>query len=115
MERLYFSLVLDLTDTAPEGAGWYLDFITDGTRLGKPIYVDPDIAERMAHAFYGALEGVPNPQKPPLYQLVQSGNQLIRQALEAQLKQAENQAARIAGLRQKLALAPPKPNTQNEE
>lgn len=107
MERLFLSLTLDLTDNAPEGAGWYLDFISDGGRIGDPIPITEEDAKRLAHSFHNAMHAVPGPQEPPVFQLVDSGNQLIRQALEQQLKHAEQEAAKIAGLRKRLALQAP--------
>lgn len=115
MERIFLTLKMDLTNDAPEGAGWYLEASTDGQRLMPSMSITQEAAYNLATDFYRVMQESEHelPGFTP-QQLVQSGNNLIRTALEQQLHYAEEQAARIASLRKRLAHMPTiPPSTPN--
>src|ERR1700756_728806 len=99
MERLAITLTMDLTDEASEGAGWYISMFTDQGYMSPPIPVSNEIAASLGITFDAALKEsrMDLPQIMPS-QLVKSGDNLIRKALEDQLKHAESEAAKIAAL-----------------
>ena len=106
MDRIYLALAMDLTDTAPDGAGWYVDVIIDGKRVMDPLPIPPEAAYEVAQDIQRAMQAseheLPNIQLP---QLVQSGSQGIYLALHKQLADAEEHASRINTLRKKLQIA----------
>lgn len=87
---------------APEGPGWYIYATRDGeTTLIQPVKVAPAAAQVVAQSFDEVLRGVQIPVTPT--QLVESGSNLVRHAIQEQLREAEEAASRIKGLRQALA------------
>jgi hypothetical protein len=112
VERIELSLVMDLSDTSAEGAGWYLEIGMDGKALMAPMPVTIENAFVLANDFYRAMQTSPYemPQFSPI-QVVQSGSQQIQQTLQKQLEYAESQAAKIKTLRAKLAQT----GTQSQE
>lgn len=113
MEQMEITLKLDLSPTAPNGAGWYIQATVDSeNQVIQPTYIDVGAANGLAQAFGVALQSAEElPQIMPT-QLVASGNNLIKAALEEQLRFAEAQAAKIKTLRQRLGIIP-QPPTQN--
>jgi hypothetical protein len=107
MERIYIALALDLTDQAPDGAGWYIDIFMDGKRLMAPMLVSANTAYELSQDFADAMQE--SPSELPSFsvmQIVQSGNQQIYDAIKRQLEEAEEAASKIAHLRRQLATAP---------
>lgn len=114
MEQMEITLKLDLSPTAEKGAGWYIQATVDQeNRVIESTYIETTAANGLANAFVTALQSTDAelPQIMPT-QLVASGNNLIKAALEEQLRFAEAQAAKIKMLRQRLGIIP-QPPTQN--
>ena len=107
MEQLFLTLRLDLSNEAPAGAGWYVQAVADKQLVISPTYVDTEAATILGQNFLAALQ-TSDAELPPIppTQLVQSGNGLIKDALERQLRYAEDQAAKIANLRRRLGMIP---------
>ncbi len=104
MKQATITLYLNLTDEASHGAGWYVVASSDEGVLIKGIPVPPEAASGLAGAFLTALNASDEELPSTLpSQIVDAGNALIRQSLEAQLRTAEEAAAKIAMLRRKLA------------
>lgn len=105
---LYITLYMDDSDRAPRGPGWYIQSTWKDGHLPKPVSITQEGASELASAFQRALqttdEEIPEINFP---QAVAHYGGLIRKALEESLKYAEEQAAKIPLLRQKLSLAPP--------
>lgn len=101
--RLAFSLIMDLTNQAPIGPGWYMIAAMDGQTIVGPLSVKEKDAETIGQAFQVAM---PEFDKPGITfgELIVSGHNLIRQSLEQRLKQAESMAAEIPSLRKRLAV-----------
>lgn len=110
MEQMEITLKLDLSSGATKGAGWYIQATVDNTnQVIEPTFIETDAARGLAAGFVTALQSADElPQIMPT-ELVNSGNNLIRAALEAQLRFAEEQAARIKHLRQRLGVVPTPP------
>lgn len=97
MRDLYLTLRMNLDPAAAEGPGWYIVASGD-TELIPYTRVAPAAAEIIAKAFQEVVLNVTTAHVTPL-QMVASGNNLIRQAVEEELRFAEAQAQRIKGLR----------------
>lgn len=108
MEQLTISLRLDLSNEASRGAGWYLGAVIDGTPVFHPVPISSEAAHSLSGALQTALQSSDDelPQVT-IPQLVTSGERLVRQALETQLRYAEEQAKKVALLRRKLGQIPP--------
>lgn len=107
---LYITLYMDDSDRAPRGPGWYIQSTWKDGHLPKPVSITQEGASELASAFQRALqttdEEIPNINFP---QAVNASNSVIIKALEESLRHAEEQAAKIPLLRQRLAKAPPPP------
>jgi hypothetical protein len=103
MKNIVLTLRLDLTPEAANGAGWYIQGGVDGSLVMPPLFVESEAATKLAADFQVALQTTNGelPSVTPI-QLVQSGNNLINEALKEQLRYAEEQASRIANLRRRL-------------
>jgi hypothetical protein len=110
MEKMEITLKLDLSSQASKGAGWYIEATVDDTnQVISPTYIETDAASGLAAGFVTALQSSDElPQIVPT-QLVASGNNLIRAALENQLRFAEEHATRIPMLRKRLGQIPQPP------
>lgn len=111
MEQMEITLKLDLSQSAPRGAGWYVQATADDSnQFIAPTYIETDAASGLAQAFVVALQSTDGelPQYLPTT-LVQSGNNLIKAALEQQLHVAEEWASKIKMLRQRLGKLPEPP------
>lgn len=108
MDNLYITLRMDMTAQAPEGPGWYIDATDKSQRMIPLTSISTEAAQELAGAFQRALESTEG-ELPQITipHLAQSASGLMRQALEKQLKFAEEQAAKIVTIRRKLALVPP--------
>ena len=85
-------MVLD----APDGPGWYLYAAGDEGTLLSPIRVPSSIALNIAGLFPSSHDRSPA-------MIIEIGDELIHQALEDQLLEAETQARKVAQLRRLLA------------
>lgn len=103
MQRIWISLVMDLSDDASAGAGWYVRAQVDSNTAVEPTAISTESAYEAARAIQEALQSTDGelPQIP-LPQLVESGSKLIRTALEDQIREYEAKAALIGPLRKKL-------------
>lgn len=106
MERLFISLVMDLTDEAPNGPAWYVRAVADGHPLMEPTEISPSTAYEATRAIQEALQSTEG-ELPPvsLPQIAESGSGLIRKALATALEKAERQVAMVPELKRKLARA----------
>lgn len=104
MDNPALILRLDLTDTAPDGPGWYLyataqDDEGKGQILIHPVRVSGkaavDLALRLQHVI-GTASG--NDSMTPT-QIIGTGNQKVIQRIKDQIAYAEKQAQRIGNLR----------------
>lgn len=101
-ENFWLTLSCDLSMEAPEGPGWYV-YAARHDATGKSVVMIPlwrvtkeqaqDIGDAFNRCFNGT-EGHPMPS-----QLVESGAALIKQALDAQIEEAEKVALKLAKLR----------------
>lgn len=107
--QFWLTLQLDLSKTAPDGPGWYAYAAREGAVIIQPQRLEKDSLEIMKDAFGATLES----QEIAPSQIIESGENLIRQAIREQLQEAEAQALRIAKLR-KLA-ATLEENQEKEE
>lgn len=99
MQNIWLSLHLNLTHAAPEGPGWYVGGVRDeGVAILPSTRVDYQKAAEIAQIFETCF---PTDHTTPS-QIVESGNHLIHQAIETQLKEAEAQALRVTQLRKLL-------------
>lgn len=97
-ENFWLTLHCDLTDLAPEGPGWYIYAAREGAPLIPLRRLTREQASKIARAFDTVVgEGAEAPVAP--WQLMQSGDQLIRQAIDTQLEEAEAIAKKVAKLR----------------
>lgn len=99
MDRIQITFMLDLTNGAPSGAGWYWYSLFDGKPVGEPVFVSEEIMERIAWGVDTNL----GPDAVKMTEMVQSGNKLMYNVLERQLQEAEEQASRIGLLRKRLS------------
>jgi hypothetical protein len=99
-ENFWLTLQIDLTDAAPEGPGWYVYAGRPGAALIPVRRVTKAQAGTIAFAFDGVLGQLGGELPVAPHQLLESGNELIRQAIDAQLAQAEAMALKIAKLRE---------------
>jgi hypothetical protein len=98
-ENFWLTLQIDLTDSASEGPGWYVHAGRPGMALIPVRRITKAQAEAITTAFGAAdRQNEPFPVAPS--QLLESGNLLIKQAIDAQLEQAEAMALKIARLRE---------------
>ena len=101
------SLWMNLAPDAPEGPGWYIGGAGVGVNGDNQIFIPlsrvaPATAATLGVAFDDALQGTPKSHTVPNIspsQLVASGSNLIRAALQAQLDEAEEQAKKVKRLR----------------
>lgn len=104
MKDISLILRMDLRPQAIEGPGWYVYAL--GAERQPPLIsavkVAPAAANAIAETVETVLRGFPSPTGITATQLISSGNNLIRLAVQEQLKEAEAQASRIKGLRQAL-------------
>src|ERR1700752_1832686 len=78
MERIFITLALDLTDTAPETPGWYLNVVQDGQRLMEPMPIPPETAYRLGQDIQSAMQDSRHELPNFLVSaLVQAGNSFI--------------------------------------
>lgn len=107
MPNIFITLQLDLTKEAASGAGWYVRAAVDAQQAMPPTFITSEAASGLAGAFLTAMQSTDGelPQVTPP-QLVESGNGLIKQALEDQLRYAEEQASRVGHLRRRLGIVP---------
>lgn len=99
MDRIHITLTVDLTNQPAEGPGWYLRTWHDDHAHREPITITNEQAERIC----AAIDFTINDSQSTLTKLAQSGNKLVYNALEQQLKEAEEQATKISGLRKRLS------------
>lgn len=100
VENFWLTLQCDLSKDAPDGPGWYIYAArSDGVALLPLRRVTKEQAGRVSDAIERIFDE--DAQPPPVLprQLHESGNQLIRQAIDAQLEEAETIAKRVAKLR----------------
>lgn len=109
MKHFFLSLHMDLTESASDGAGWYLQVTTNEGVLLEPVSVSLEAAHQLASAAQTALQTtdgeIPSLTIP---QLVKSASTLIENALAEQLQHAEEQASKITMLKRKLGQIPPR-------
>lgn len=102
MKDVQLVLRMYLGDDAPEGPGWYV-YASGENPLIAPIKVAPQAADILAEAFERVVGAFPDATIHALpKQIVQSGNNLVRQKIRQELEFAEAQALRIKALRQSL-------------
>jgi hypothetical protein len=104
---IVISLDIKVDSNSPSGAGWYAQGLIDGKPVGELVYLPEDKAIALAQIVNN--EEVTT-TSPSAVELVMSGNQLVKQVLPQQLKYAEEQATRIAMLRNRL-----KPQTEGTD
>jgi len=93
---------MNTRDDAPEGPGWYVHAFGDGKVIIPAKRVATPTAETLGAAFHDALKGQLEANAVSPNQLVNSGSNLIRAAIQQKLEYAEEQARQIAGLRRLL-------------
>jgi hypothetical protein len=89
-------------DDAPEGPGWYIHAFSDSNVIISPKRIATPTAETLGATFEDALKGQLEANAVSPNQLVNSGSNLVRAAIQQKLEYAEEQARQIAGLRRLL-------------
>jgi len=100
MDKLYITLTMDLTPRAPKGPGWYLYTIFDDKPVGEPVFLSETQVEQITGGIDVVVGGLGSDN---YHNIAKSGNKLVYNALEQQLKEAEEQATRISSLRKRLS------------
>lgn len=89
---------MDLSSDAPNGPGWYIRKWFGVTTPELQSEVTAEQAERICAAIDFTLD-----TDQEYTNIAKSGNKLVYNALEKQLKEAEEQATRISSLRKRLS------------
>lgn len=96
MDDYALVLRLDLSDSAPEGPGWYI-YATEGNNLlRKPQRIAGRNALDLAARIQSSL--APSQEMAPT-QIIAAGNDKILQRIKDQIAYAEAQARRVGQLR----------------
>ena len=102
MDDYALILRLDLSDSSPEGPGWYV--YATGSNAGnqelvrKPQRISGHHAVTLAVQMQQAMPATQDGQKSPS-QIVMEGNQKVVQRINDQIAYAEAQARRVGQLR----------------
>jgi hypothetical protein len=105
---------MNTRNDAPEGPGWYVHAFGDGKVIIPATRIATLTAETLGAAFEDALIDQHDLNAVSPNQLVNSGSNLIRAAIQQKLEYAEEQARQIAGLRRLLQNETPESATVGE-